>query len=93
MVEVYTGSSQYVSAESESFSDMSLKIERMSLGPMGAALIRDRVNQVKMESRSKNVYMLSRPTSIEPNTLQSYFDAAMEKFVKRASNNRSSEKI
>ncbi|MCY0726090.1 hypothetical protein OVW19_30570, partial [Klebsiella pneumoniae] len=46
----YTGSSQYASAESEMESDNSVGIQRMSLGPSGAALICDRVESVKMNS-------------------------------------------
>uniref|UniRef100_A0AAV1TWM2 Uncharacterized protein n=1 Tax=Peronospora matthiolae TaxID=2874970 RepID=A0AAV1TWM2_9STRA len=51
--EYHTGSSQYASAESEMESDDSVGTQRMSLGPSGAAHLRDRVESVKLNSRSK----------------------------------------
>uniref|UniRef100_A0AAV1T4S6 Uncharacterized protein n=1 Tax=Peronospora matthiolae TaxID=2874970 RepID=A0AAV1T4S6_9STRA len=48
-----TGSSQNALAESEMESDDSVGIQLMSLGPSGATHLRDRVESVKLNSRSK----------------------------------------
>uniref|UniRef100_A0AAV1TUP4 Uncharacterized protein n=1 Tax=Peronospora matthiolae TaxID=2874970 RepID=A0AAV1TUP4_9STRA len=49
----HAGSSQYASAEYEMESYDSVGIQRMSLGPSGATYLRDRVESVKLNSRSK----------------------------------------
>ena len=48
----HTGSSQYASAGSEAESDMSMGIQRMSLGPAGATFLRKRLDQPEMKARS-----------------------------------------
>ena len=48
----HTGSSQYASAGSEAESDMSMGIQRMSLGPAGARFLRKSLDQSEMEARS-----------------------------------------
>ena len=48
----HTGSSQYASAGSEAESDMSMGIQRMSLGPAGATFLRKSLDQSGMEARS-----------------------------------------
>ena len=69
----HTGSSQYASAESEVESEDSIPIQRMSLGPSGADLIRERASQKNIQGRSTEV-------PAESGHLQSYFEAAMKKY-------------
>ena len=54
----------------------------MSLGPAGAALLRERITPIKIKSRSVDAPEISRVNPIGPSQLQSYFEAAMENFVK-----------
>ena len=74
----HTGSSQYASAESEVNSDESIGITRMSLGPTGVALLRDHKMPTKTEQQSRSANVNPKG----PSNLKSYFEAAMEKFVK-----------
>ena len=76
----HTGSSQYASAESEMESDDSVGIQRMSLGPSGAALLCDRVESTKMNSRSKAIGAKGQKTTTTQGLLQTYLDEAMERF-------------
>ena len=61
-------------------SDDSVGIQRMSLGPSGAALLCDRVETVKMNSRSKATGAKGQKTTTTQGLLQTYLDEAMERF-------------
>ena len=77
----HTGSSQYMSAESEVESDdSSINIQRMSLGPAGATHIRERMAPIKTEARSKTASATQGMNATGSGQLQSYFDAAMRKY-------------
>ena len=76
----HTGSSQYASGESEMESDDSVGFQRMSLGPSGAALLCDRFESVKMNSRSKATGAKGQKTITTQGLLQTYLDEAMERF-------------
>ena len=49
----HTGSSHYGSDESEEDSNNTFKIQRMSLGPRGADLLRKRFGQIKEEVQAE----------------------------------------
>ena len=51
-------------------------------GTDGAALLHERNNSIKIESRSIEIPAISYANPIGPGQLQSYFAAFMEKFVK-----------
>ena len=74
----HTGSSQYASTELEVNSDESIGITRMSLVPTGVALLRDHKMPTKTEQQSRSANVNPKG----PSNLKSYFEAAMEKFVK-----------
>uniref|UniRef100_A0AAV1VBJ4 Uncharacterized protein n=1 Tax=Peronospora matthiolae TaxID=2874970 RepID=A0AAV1VBJ4_9STRA len=76
----HTGSSQYASAESEMESDDSVGIQRMSLGPSGAAHLRDQVDAIKCEPRSAIACAKEEMTSARQGHLQTYLKEAMERF-------------
>uniref|UniRef100_A0AAV1TFH2 Retrotransposon gag domain-containing protein n=1 Tax=Peronospora matthiolae TaxID=2874970 RepID=A0AAV1TFH2_9STRA len=78
--EYHTGSSQYASAESEMESDDSVGIQRMSLGPSGATHVRDRVESVKLNSRSKAKGAYEQMATNTQELLQTYLDEAIERF-------------
>uniref|UniRef100_H3GGM9 Retrotransposon gag domain-containing protein n=1 Tax=Phytophthora ramorum TaxID=164328 RepID=H3GGM9_PHYRM len=74
-----TGSSQYASATSEAGSDSSIELQRMTLGPAGAAMLQSR----KERSETKpTVIATSDPAQAPPERMQSFFNAAMERFLK-----------
>uniref|UniRef100_H3GY21 Retrotransposon gag domain-containing protein n=1 Tax=Phytophthora ramorum TaxID=164328 RepID=H3GY21_PHYRM len=74
-----TGSSQYASATSEARSDSSIELQRMTLGPAGAATLQSR----KERSETKpTVIASSDPAQAPPERMQSFFNAAMECFLK-----------
>ena len=77
----HTGSSQYASAESEMGSSDSMNIQRMSLGPTGAALLRERMAPIKIEARSTKEATPQDANPIGSGQLQSYFEAAMKKYA------------
>ena len=51
-------------------------------GTDSAALLHERNNSIKIESRSKEIHAISYANSIGPGQLQSYFVAFIKKFVK-----------
>uniref|UniRef100_H3H6F8 Retrotransposon gag domain-containing protein n=1 Tax=Phytophthora ramorum TaxID=164328 RepID=H3H6F8_PHYRM len=74
-----TGSSQYGSATSEAGSDSSIELQRMTLGPAGAAMLQSR----KERSETKpTVIASSDRAQAPPERMQSFFNAAMEHFLK-----------
>ena len=76
----HTGSSQYASAGSEAESDMSMGIQRMSLGPAGATFLRKSLDQSEMEARSAQEPIVRGKNCMGSGQLQSYFEAAMMKY-------------
>ncbi|CAI5722019.1 unnamed protein product [Peronospora effusa] len=76
----HTGSSQYVSAESEGESDDSINMQRMSLGPAGAAHIRERLAPIKAREQSTSALTAEDMNVTGSGQLQSYFEAAMRKY-------------
>ena len=74
--EYHTGSSQYASAESEVESDDSVCIQRMSLGPSGAAHLRDRVETIKRDPRSTATCAKDQMTATMQGYLQKYLNEA-----------------
>uniref|UniRef100_A0AAV1U8B6 Uncharacterized protein n=1 Tax=Peronospora matthiolae TaxID=2874970 RepID=A0AAV1U8B6_9STRA len=76
----HTGSSQYASAESEMESEDSVGIQRMSLGPSDATHLRDRVESVKLNSRSKATGSKEKMTTPTQGLLQTHLDEAMKRF-------------
>ena len=77
--EQHTGSSQYASAESEMESDDSFGIQRMSLGPSGAAHLRDRSETAKLEPRSMATCTKYQMTTTVQGYLQKYLEEARER--------------
>uniref|UniRef100_A0AAV1V1N9 Uncharacterized protein n=1 Tax=Peronospora matthiolae TaxID=2874970 RepID=A0AAV1V1N9_9STRA len=61
-------------------SDDPVCIQRMSLGPSGAAHIRDRVESVKLNSRSKAAGAKELMTTITQDLLETHLDEAMDLF-------------
>ena len=76
----HTGSSQYVSAESEIESDVSIGIQRMALGPSGANHLRDHMVRIKDESRSAAACAREDVRTNISGPLPTYFKAAMKRF-------------
>ncbi|ETM31979.1 hypothetical protein L914_20530, partial [Phytophthora nicotianae] len=80
-----TGSSQhshYASATSMADSDISEGVERMQLGPSGAAMLQTRSQRVSNERpRAGASAAVSRPNE-NPDRLQTFFNSAMERFLK-----------
>ena len=74
------GSSQLASAESEIESDDSIGIQRMSLGPSGAAHLRDRVETIKTEPRLTTARSKEETNSTTQGHLQTYLEEALERF-------------
>ncbi|GMF30953.1 unnamed protein product [Phytophthora fragariaefolia] len=70
-------SSQYASATSEagSGSDSSVELQRMTLGPSGAAILRTRKEAPETNATPS-------PVHTTPSPMRSFFDAAMERFLK-----------
>ncbi|KAE8892531.1 hypothetical protein PF003_g23166 [Phytophthora fragariae] len=87
--EYHTGSSQYASATSEAGSDSSSGSRRMSLGPSGAAMLQARAAgdlSVKAPTPRPTEVTSSRASPRTPpqdpaNSLESYFQAAMSRFL------------
>ena len=82
VIDEHTGSSRYASAESDLDSDVSFGIQRMSLGPAGAALVGDRMDSANGGARSTPVADLQATNTIESGQLQAYFKAAMDKLIR-----------
>ena len=77
--EQHTGSSQYASAESEMESDDSVGIQRMSLGPSGAAHLRDRGETANLDPRSMATCTKDQMTTTMQGYLHNYFEEARER--------------
>ncbi|GMF45628.1 unnamed protein product [Phytophthora fragariaefolia] len=73
------GSSQYASAtlEAGSGSDSSIDLQRMTLGPSGATMLRSRKEVPETNATPSPV-----PVHTTPSCMQSFFDTAMERFLK-----------
>ncbi|OWY92725.1 hypothetical protein PHMEG_00038146, partial [Phytophthora megakarya] len=79
--EYQTGSSQYASATSEAGSDSSVDLERMTLGPSGAAMLQDRQANAKLERSSRESTPVVTPAR-SPVQMQTFFNAAMNRYLK-----------
>ncbi|KAE9292177.1 hypothetical protein PF008_g25139 [Phytophthora fragariae] len=87
--EYHTGSSKYASATSEAGSDSSSGSRRMSLGPSGAAMLQARAAgdlSVKIPTPRPAKVTSSRASPRTPpqdpaNSLETYFQAAMSRFL------------
>ena len=73
----HTGLSRYASAESEEESNDSVKIQRMSLGPRGADLLRKKLELNEAEARSGKPAVTQFINMVESDQVNSYFRAAM----------------
>ena len=80
--EEYTGPSRHASAKSGLDSDESFKMQQMSLGLTEAALLRDRLDPANSGVRSTQAPASMNTNTIEPSQLQTYFKAAMDKFIR-----------
>uniref|UniRef100_A0AAV1UZZ2 Retrotransposon gag domain-containing protein n=1 Tax=Peronospora matthiolae TaxID=2874970 RepID=A0AAV1UZZ2_9STRA len=78
----YTGSSRYASAESEMDSDESFGMQRMSLGPTGAAMLENKLDPAKSGIRSTQIPGSQNANTVKPSQLQLCFEAAMDKFIR-----------
>ncbi|OWY91069.1 hypothetical protein PHMEG_00040508, partial [Phytophthora megakarya] len=79
--EYQTGSSQYASATSEAGSDSSVDLERMTLGPSGAAMLQERQANAKLERSSRESTPAVTPAR-SPEQMQTFFNAAMNRYLK-----------
>ncbi|POM72519.1 Hypothetical protein PHPALM_10752, partial [Phytophthora palmivora] len=81
--EYQTGSSQYASATSEAGSDSATDLQRMTLGPTGATMLRERHSNEKSlrPNDTTPVTMPSKPAH-SSDRMQTFFNAAMERFLK-----------
>ena len=77
--EYHTGSSQYVSAESEMKSDNLFGIELMHLGLSDTANLCDRVETVTLDPRSTATCAKEQMTTSMQGHLQKYLDEARER--------------
>ncbi|CAI5738349.1 unnamed protein product [Hyaloperonospora brassicae] len=84
--EHHTGSSQYASAESESDSEASTGIQRMSLGPSGSSYLHDRAKGIKADPRSAAISTTGDDAVALQVHLLSYIDNAMERYEQRQRN-------
>ena len=75
-----TGSSRYASAESEEDSNDSFEIQRMSLGPKGADLLRKKFERNKAESQARRPSTTQFINMVESEQVNSYFRAAMKQY-------------
>ncbi|OWZ01760.1 LOW QUALITY PROTEIN: hypothetical protein PHMEG_00026791 [Phytophthora megakarya] len=82
--EYQTGSSQYASATSEAESDSSADLQRMTLGPSGEEMLRDRQANDKPDGSSHEPTSMVAPpmTSMSPEQMQTFFNAAMSRYLK-----------
>ena len=76
----HTGSSQHASAESEIEPDDLIDVQRMSLGPSGAAHLRDRVETIKIKPRSTTARVKEETNLFTQGHLQAYLEEAWECF-------------
>ncbi|KAE8878607.1 hypothetical protein PF003_g37290 [Phytophthora fragariae] len=81
--EYQTGSSQYASATSEAESETSVDLQRMTLGPSGAAMLQQR--KMKEETIPQQP-VLTASSFVAPDRgpadrMQSFFNAAMDRFL------------
>ncbi|OWY95011.1 hypothetical protein PHMEG_00035102, partial [Phytophthora megakarya] len=79
--EYQTGSSRYASVTSESGSDSSVDLERMTLGPSGAAMLQERQANAKSGRTSRESTPTITPTR-SPVQMQTFFNAAMNRYLK-----------
>ena len=76
----YTGSSQYPLVESQIVSDVSIGIQRMSLGLSGSAHLHDRAKGIRAEPRSAAIRATVDDAAALQGHLLSYINNAMEQF-------------
>ena len=69
----YTGSSRYASAESGENSNDSIDIQRMSLGPKGADLLRKKLELNEAEAQSGKSLATQFMNMVESDQVNSYF--------------------
>ncbi|KAE9264423.1 hypothetical protein PR003_g32808, partial [Phytophthora rubi] len=82
--EYQTGSSQYASATSEAESESSDDLQRMTLGPSGAAMLQQR--KMKEETTHQQPALTASafvaPDRGSTDRMQSFFNAAMDRFLR-----------
>ena len=76
----HTGSSRYASAESEEDSNDLFEIQRMSLGPKGADLLRKTFERNAAETQAGRPSATQFMNMAESEQVNSYFRAAMKKY-------------
>ncbi|KAE9170388.1 hypothetical protein PF004_g27893 [Phytophthora fragariae] len=75
-------SSPYVSATEEVDSDSANDSPRMTLGPSGAAMLRDRAKRAATSPTGSTKIAVVDPKTRSPEKLESFFQSAMERFLK-----------
>ncbi|KAE8964029.1 hypothetical protein PR001_g29188, partial [Phytophthora rubi] len=75
-------SSPYVSATEEVDSDSADDSPRMTLGPSRAAMLRDRAKRAATSSTGSTKIAVVDPKTHSPEKLESFFQSAMERFLK-----------
>ncbi|KAE8976223.1 hypothetical protein PR002_g25372 [Phytophthora rubi] len=75
-------SSPYVSATEEVDSESADDTPRMTLGPSGAAMLRDRAKRAATLSTGSAKNAVASPKTHTPEKLESFFQSAMERFLK-----------
>ena len=76
----HTGSSRYASAKSEEESNDSFEIQRMSLGPKGANLLRKQFERNEVEGQAGKLSATQFMNMVESDQVNSCFRAAMKKY-------------
>ncbi|OWY96377.1 LOW QUALITY PROTEIN: hypothetical protein PHMEG_00033366 [Phytophthora megakarya] len=82
--EYQTWSSQYTSATSEAESDSSVDLQRMTLGMSGAEMLREHQANTKPDQSPHEPTPIAAPavTSRSPEQMQTFFNAAMNRYLK-----------
>uniref|UniRef100_A0AAV1VFW9 Uncharacterized protein n=1 Tax=Peronospora matthiolae TaxID=2874970 RepID=A0AAV1VFW9_9STRA len=57
-------------------------MKRMSLGPTGAALLRDGIDSANSKRRSTTIPTSQKKNTAEPSQFQTYFMAAIDEFIR-----------
>ncbi|KAE9003975.1 hypothetical protein PR001_g17839, partial [Phytophthora rubi] len=79
--EFQTGSSQYASATSEAESESSVYLQRMTLGPSGAAVLQQRKmkEDTTHQQPALTAFAFGAPDRGSADCMQSFFNAAMDR--------------
>ncbi|KAE8962159.1 hypothetical protein PR003_g28830, partial [Phytophthora rubi] len=82
--EYQTGSSQYPSATSEAESESSVDLQRMTLGPSGAAMLQQRKmkEETTHQQPALTAFAFVAPDRGSADRMQSFFNAAMDRFLR-----------